>query len=60
MFEIAAKINEMVSDLAGCDRDGCRCYEAVSILQKIADIAREEVELRGPEVGFKKKRSSKL
>lgn len=55
MFEIAEKINELVSSIAACDRDGCRCWEAVNTLHKIAEIAREEVELHGPAVGFDKK-----
>ena len=42
--EVKQKVDEIVSDLACCDRAGCRCHEAKERLRLIADYAGREAD----------------
>lgn len=42
--EARARTNELVSDLAGCDRWGCRCWQARQFLRTIQAYCQEELE----------------
>ena len=52
--QMKIRIDELVSNLACCDRDACRCWQAVSDLKAIAEYALAEVEKHGPRVGIEK------
>ena len=43
--QIIKKINELISNLACCDRDGCRCYQAKLYLKQILDFCKKELEI---------------
>lgn len=51
--EIKMRIDRLVSDLSCCDRDGCRCWQAVDYLKQIREYAETEFEKHADRVGMK-------
>lgn len=42
-FEVKREVDNIVSDLACCDRNECRCYEAKEVLTKIYIYCQKEL-----------------
>lgn len=53
--EVKQEIDSLVSNLACCDRDGCRCWQAVQDLKNIKTYVDAEIERA--EVRFQKEAS---
>jgi hypothetical protein len=41
---LITRLNTLLSDAASCDRDGCRCWQAVDYLKQIRQYADDEIE----------------
>jgi hypothetical protein len=42
--DIKKSVDALVSDTACCDRDGCRCWQAVADLKRVRDYCDAEIQ----------------
>ncbi len=41
--DIEKRVDTLVSDSACCDRDGCRCWQAVADLKKVKEYCEKQI-----------------